>query len=107
MRSVRRHYFRIILALVTFSACNSATVANPSTATPAYGFRPNSPEARGFALFSGKGRCASCHSLSANTVIVGPSLAGIASRAGSPSDRNNATADVTSEEQQSIATWRC
>ena len=32
-------------------------------------------------LFSGKGRCATCHSLAPGTVIVGPSLAGIAGRA--------------------------
>lgn len=34
-------------------------------------------------MFSGKGRCATCHSLSPDTVIVGPSLAGIATRAAS------------------------
>src|SRR5262249_53714537 len=51
------------------------------TATP-FPFASNSPEARGLALFQGKGRCASCHSLSPDTVIVGPSLAGGATRAG-------------------------
>lgn len=39
---------------------------------------------RGSALFGGApGNCASCHSLTPDVVIVGPSLAGIATRAGS------------------------
>lgn len=32
-------------------------------------------------LFSGAGRCATCHAITEGTTIVGPSLAGIASRA--------------------------
>ena len=40
-------------------------------------FVAGSPEANGQALFSGKGRCSSCHSLAADTIIVGPSLANI------------------------------
>jgi nitric oxide reductase subunit C len=37
--------------------------------------------AEGEAVF--QANCASCHAVSANTIIVGPSLAGIATRAGS------------------------
>jgi nitric oxide reductase subunit C len=40
------------------------------------------PAERGRATFEGKGACASCHSLSEGATLVGPSLAGIASRAG-------------------------
>lgn len=39
------------------------------------------PVARGQALFNGAGACASCHALAAGTELVGPSLAGVASRA--------------------------
>jgi nitric oxide reductase subunit C len=65
----------IVLLIVLLSACSS------SAATPTPAFPPDSPEGRGAALYSGKGRCATCHSLSAGTTIVGPSLAGIAGRA--------------------------
>jgi hypothetical protein len=73
------HAFRsicLILFLLLVAACGSS-------ATPTRTFSPDSSEGRGLALFSGKGRCATCHSLSADTVLVGPSLAGIASRAAS------------------------
>ena len=70
----RSVFIPFVLALLV--GCSSAPTATP---TPA--FSPNSPEGRGFALFSGKGRCPTCHSLSPETVLVGPSLAGIASRA--------------------------
>jgi nitric oxide reductase subunit C len=36
---------------------------------------------RGQAVFNGVGACASCHSLAPDVVMVGPSLAGVASRA--------------------------
>ncbi len=39
------------------------------------------PAARGQALFNGAGACASCHALVADVALVGPSLAGVASRA--------------------------
>jgi nitric oxide reductase subunit C len=65
----------IVLLMVVLSACGG------SAATPTPAFPPDSPEGRGVSLFSGKGRCATCHSLSAGTTIVGPSLAGIAGRA--------------------------
>lgn len=52
-----------------------------SSAPDAPKLDPNSAEARGAALFSGKGRCATCHSLSPDVTIVGPSLAGVATRA--------------------------
>ncbi|MBX3066973.1 MAG: cytochrome c [Anaerolineae bacterium] len=67
----------LIAVLLILVGC-STTITPTATALP-----PNSPEARGLALFSGKGRCATCHSLSPDTVIVGPSLAGVATRAAS------------------------
>ena len=70
-----------IVLLISFLTGCGAAASPASTAAPA--FSPDGPEARGLALFSGKARCATCHSRTPNTVIVGPSLAGIASRAGS------------------------
>ncbi|HLY26384.1 MAG TPA: cytochrome c [Aggregatilineales bacterium] len=64
-----------------FLAACSAAPSTPS-ASPAPTFLPGSIEALGAALFQGKGRCSTCHSLSPGTVIYGPSLAGIATRAG-------------------------
>lgn len=68
-----------LLLLLLLAACASpaATPAPPLTPRP----DPNTSEGRGAALFAGKGRCATCHALSPDTVIVGPSLAGIANRA--------------------------
>jgi cytochrome c2 len=63
------------LLVILLSGCGG------SAATPTPAFSPDSAEGRGAALFSGKGRCATCHSLSAGTTIVGPSLAGIAGKA--------------------------
>ena len=54
---------------------------SPNAGPAAKPLDPNSAEGRGFALFSGKGRCTTCHSLSPDVTIVGPSLAGIATRA--------------------------
>lgn len=69
----------IVLLILFLVACNATTPTAPVTPTPA--FAAGSLEAEGSALFSGKGRCAACHSLSADTVIVGPSLAGVATHA--------------------------
>jgi cytochrome c2 len=66
----------IALLILVLSACGGS-----SNSTPTPAFAPDSAEGRGAALFSGKGRCATCHSLSAGTTIVGPALAGIAGRA--------------------------
>jgi nitric oxide reductase subunit C len=40
------------------------------------------PVTRGKAIFNGIGACASCHSVAPGAVLVGPSLAGVAERAG-------------------------
>jgi nitric oxide reductase subunit C len=40
------------------------------------------PAVRGKALFDGAGACASCHALAPDVTLVGPSLAGVATRAG-------------------------
>lgn len=54
-------------------ACNSQPTAIPTpTLTP--------QETKGKEVFNH--HCAACHALSPNTIIVGPSLAGIAVRAG-------------------------
>jgi nitric oxide reductase subunit C len=39
------------------------------------------PASRGKALFNGPGGCASCHSVAPGVVLVGPSLAGVATTA--------------------------
>ncbi len=48
--------------------------------TPAPTLDPASRAGRGQAVF--RAHCATCHAVQGSTVIVGPSLAGIASRAG-------------------------
>jgi mono/diheme cytochrome c family protein len=67
-----------LLLVLLLTACAASAAPTPA-ATP--GLDPATPEGQGAALFAGKGRCATCHSLSGDTVIVGPSLAGIATRA--------------------------
>jgi len=60
---------------LAFAAAVSSTDAQTADLT--------TPAVRGRALFSrAPGSCASCHSLEPGVVIVGPSLAGIAARAG-------------------------
>jgi mono/diheme cytochrome c family protein len=77
-----RYLIRIVgigLLLLFLVSCSGATPTDAPPPTPA--FAEGSLEAQGVALFAGKGRCAACHSLSPDTVIVGPSLAGIATTA--------------------------
>lgn len=63
----------ILLATAVLAACGSAAADAPPTPTL-------SPEAQlGQQVFSRE--CGSCHSLSPGAIIVGPSMAGIASRA--------------------------
>ena len=66
--------------LLLLSACNRNNSSQTTSQTSQVGssFAAGSPEARGEALFVGKGRCSSCHSLAEGTRIVGPSLAHIA-----------------------------
>jgi cytochrome c551/c552 len=66
------------LACVALCACGNATPE--PTATPS-GPDLNTPAGRGQAIFTGKGRCSTCHALTAGTTIVGPSLSGIATTA--------------------------
>lgn len=76
--SLKRIATLLILLLIFLSACAS----NPDVpAVPVEPLDPNSAAGRGAALFSDKGRCATCHALEPDKVIVGPSLAGIATRA--------------------------
>ncbi len=73
--------FLAVLLMIGVPACNSSNGTNAPSNNAAPTFVAGSLEAKGAALFTGKGRCATCHSLSPDTVIVGPSLAGIATRA--------------------------
>ena len=65
-------FYCVVFALV-FTACSTAEQDIPPTLSPA--------QAKGKAVFSAN--CASCHTTAPDLIVVGPSLAGIASRAGS------------------------
>lgn len=56
------------------------------------------PVSRGHAVFNGVGACASCHSLAPGTTLVGPSLAGVATRAGERVGSSAYTGDARSPE---------
>ena len=71
-----RPLIALLLALLLVG-CGGAS-STPSS-PPAPTLEPLA--ARGAALFEGKGLCATCHATSGETVIVGPSLAGVAQRA--------------------------
>lgn len=67
-----RHRYSLFLLVTTFILAACASAAQPlSTPTP-------DPIAQhGFAVFNA--RCATCHALVPDTIIIGPSLYGIAS----------------------------
>jgi len=66
--------FRIVLVtLIAFVLMSGCSQQSPMPDDPA--------AARGEALFKGMGACNTCHDVTDGTVIVGPSLRGIASRA--------------------------
>jgi len=69
-----RLWLLFITTLMLMAACGSETPIEPT---------PNLDPlaAKGKQIFNQN--CATCHALSPDTIIVGPSLAGIASRAGS------------------------
>ena len=75
--TVRPHLALVLLILILLPACGGSATSTPTPTVPAL----SGLEAEGESLFQGKGRCATCHALAPNTVIVGPSLAGIASAA--------------------------
>jgi len=63
-------------------AVNGQGAGNVASAAPSSPIKGDDPVSRGSVLFHGPpGNCVSCHSLTPDVVIVGPSLAGIASRA--------------------------
>jgi cytochrome c2 len=62
-----------IIASMLLPACSGGQVGGGATADPVV--------SRGKALFNGT--CASCHATTDDDVIIGPSLAGVAERAGS------------------------
>ena len=64
--------FVIIFSAITLAACSGASGSSP-TLTPV--------EQEGQAVYTL--RCAQCHALTPDTVVIGPSLAGIATRAAS------------------------
>jgi len=69
-----RLWLLFITALMLMAACRGETPIEP---TPSL----DPLAAKGKQIFNQN--CATCHALSPDTIIVGPSLAGIASRAGS------------------------
>src|SRR5689334_14302074 len=73
---IRKRQIVILPLILIIAACGTSKPTEIS-----FSFSADSPEGRGLALFQGKGRCATCHSLAPDTVILGPSLAGIANRA--------------------------
>jgi mono/diheme cytochrome c family protein len=64
----------LMLAAVLLSACSTAPAPPPTPTLDAI-------QQQGQAVFNL--RCAQCHALAPETVVIGPSLAGIATRAGS------------------------
>ncbi len=72
MARQRSFLFCVIFALALLSACSAS--ATPAPTLTAF-------EQLGQSVFNL--RCAQCHAVVPDTVIIGPSLAGIATRAGS------------------------
>ncbi len=64
--------FIVIFSAIILAACSGAGGSSP-TLTPV--------EQQGQAVFTL--RCAQCHALTPNTIVIGPSLAGVATRAAS------------------------
>ena len=74
---------RNVLRLLLFAFILIGCSASEPTATPPPEAQLNPAQTHGKELFSSlPGNCATCHSLQADLTIVGPSLHGIASRAG-------------------------
>ncbi|RMH00367.1 MAG: cytochrome c [Chloroflexi bacterium] len=73
----RRFWCLLILLAIVVAACGGTAEPPPPTATPTL----DPQAAMGKQVFTRE--CGSCHSLSPDTVIVGPSLAGISRRAAS------------------------
>ena len=73
-----------ILAVVSLTACSTAFA--PSTPTL------DAVQQTGQAVFNL--RCAQCHALTPDTVVIGPSLAGIATRAATRVEGYDATAYI-------------
>ena len=82
------------LCLLMLVGCRAEDTSTTAPVSPT--LNPNSAAGRGAILFSGKGRCATCHALAEGTIIVGPSLAGIATRAGNRVE-NLSTSDYLTE----------
>lgn len=72
-----RHYkiIAVLLCCVLLVACSGDDDAKQGSR-----FDPDSPEGKGEQVF--RENCATCHSVESDRVVVGPSLAGIATRAG-------------------------
>ena len=64
----------LMVTVIVISACSGDAKSQDPT------LDPNSPEGRGAAIF--RANCATCHDVKGDRVIIGPTLKGIASRAG-------------------------
>lgn len=80
----------VLVLMVSLAACGGSK-AEPTTAPAAPADQPAAPTAgdaaNGKTLFSqavlnGNAGCSTCHSVEAGKVLVGPSLSGVATRAG-------------------------
>lgn len=65
----------VLLGLILFISLTACSVATPVPATPT----PNALVLQGQKVFNA--RCATCHALVPDTIIIGPSLYGVATRA--------------------------
>ncbi len=70
---MEKYFFKLILLVVL--AVTACTTIAPAQPTPT----PDPLVAQGQQVFNA--RCATCHALVPDTIIIGPSLAGVATRA--------------------------
>jgi cytochrome c5 len=65
-------FFLFVIAAIVLAACVATPTVQP---TPTY----DAVQLQGYDIY--KLRCAQCHALTPETVVIGPSLAGVATRA--------------------------
>ena len=74
---------RFVLAVIVLAACSTTSAAPPTL---------DAVQQTGQAVYNL--RCAQCHALAPDTVVIGPSLAGIAARAATRVDGYDAEAYI-------------